>query len=301
MDDSDHTDGSADTDGSANADRVDRRRGTSVTRRRLLVGGAAGLGVAGLAAAGIAWDVVPGSARLKRYFKDTGPDGTIPDVANGDVRLERRHSAARGRDVDFFTAVPDGHGDGTGLPVCLVLHGATGRPSDFERFGFGRFLTAAVHAGAPPFVLAGADGGTTSWGGDGRDDDPQTMLRDEIPSWCGERGFDTDRMVAYGWSMGGYGVLLTTLRHPGWLRRVAALSPAVGGHDEVMTNADRLVGSETGIWCGTVDALYPNVQALAKRIPGGPAVESYSKGAHTRGFWDRITPDAFAFVGAALA
>lgn len=272
----------------------------SFTRRRVLIGTGIGLGLIAAGGAGIAADVIPGSERLKRAFSDTGPDGTIPDVAEGDVRLEQKHSDARGRDLGFFTAVPAGYGDGTGLPVCLVLHGASGRPSDFQRFGFAKFLTAAVDAGAPPFVLAGADGGAMSWTGNGTDDDPQTMLREEIPAWCDERGFDTTRMAGYGWSMGGYGILLTTLNEPGWLRAVAALSPAVGNGDAVMSRAGDLVGKQTALWCGTADALYDNVQALAAKIPGGPAIAAYSKGAHTRGFWDRITPDAFAFIAAAL-
>jgi len=271
-----------------------------LTRRRVLVGGAVGLGAIGLGGVGMATGVLPVPVRFRRYFQDLGTDGTIPEVPAGDVRYEQRTSAARGRDVGFFTAVPEGHGDGSGLPVCLILHGATATTADFESFGFGKFLTAAVRAGAPPFVLAGADGGRTGWLGDGAADDPQTMLREEVPAWCDARGFDTSRMVGYGWSMGGFGVLATTLRTPGWLRRVDALSPAVGRGDEVDAHAAELVGDQTALWCGTSDALYPNVQALATKIPGGPAIESYSKGAHTRGFWDRVTPDAFAFVAAAF-
>jgi hypothetical protein len=272
-----------------------------MTRRRALVGAGVGVGILGLAAAGVATDVIPLPHRLRTWFDDTGPDGTIPDVPQGEVRREVLPSAARGRDVGFFTAVPDGHGDGRGLPVCLILHGASATTEDYEQFGFGRFLTAAVIAGAPPFVLAGADGGRTSWMGDGRTDDPQRMLREEIPAWCSDRGFDTSRMVGYGWSMGGFGVLHTMLRNPGWLLRIAALSPAVGGGDAVMSAADELEGARIGLWCGTSDELYDNVQRLADAIPGGPAIESYGPGAHTRHFWDRITPDAFAFVAGAFA
>ena len=68
----------------------------------------------------------------------------VPDAPAGDERLERRPSAARGREVDFYTAVPDGHGDGRGLPVCLVLHGGSRSRRDFPALGLGRFLTDAV-------------------------------------------------------------------------------------------------------------------------------------------------------------
>ena len=60
------------------------------------------------------------------------------------MRLEQVYSHARGQKVDLFTAVPHGHGDGAGLPVCLILHGVTATPSDYQGFGLGRFLTAAV-------------------------------------------------------------------------------------------------------------------------------------------------------------
>jgi S-formylglutathione hydrolase FrmB len=100
--------------------------------------------------------------------------------------------------------------------------------------------------------------------------------------------------------MGGHGVLLAAEQDPDWLLGVAALSPAVSPGDAVFAGADRLDGDRIGLWCGTADALYDNVQALVAAIPGGPAIADFSLGAHTRAYWDRITPDAFAFIGAAL-
>jgi Putative esterase len=271
----------------------------SFGRRALLVGGL-GVGILALGAAGVASGVVPVPARIRRAFKDTGVDGTIPAVSAGTIALEQRTSAARGQQVGFFTAVPEGYGDGKGLPVCLILHGATATTARYDAFGFGQFLTAAVQAGVPPFVLAGADGGRTFWAGNGSTDDPQRMLHEEVPDWCDERGFDTSRMAAYGWSMGGHGTLLAAERNPGWLLATAALSPAVSPGDEIFTGADALEGDRTGIWCGTADPLYPSVQKLVAVVPGGPAIAAFSPGAHTRGFWNRVTPDALAFVGAAL-
>ena len=274
----------------------------STNRRRFAIG-AAMSAVALVAIGGLAvvTGVVPVPSRIKRMFKDTGSDGVIPDVPAGRITLEVRDSQARHRQVGWFTAVPDGHGDGAGLPVCLVLHGASATTADYERFGFAQFLTAAVRAGAPPFVLAGADGGRTSWAGDGDSDDPQRMLTDEVPAWCDDHGFDTTRLAMYGWSMGGYGALLTAIRNPGLLRGVAALSPAVGSNDEVANHAHELDPDRTAVWCGTADSLYDTVRQMASRIPGGPEIESYEPGAHTRGYWNRITPAAFAFIGAALA
>ncbi|MFC3990672.1 hypothetical protein ACFOZ6_19620 [Actinoplanes siamensis] len=91
--------------------------------------------------------------------------------------------------------MPAGHGDGAGLPVCLILHGGSKRPADFAGLGLGRFLTDAVNRGAPPFVLAGATGDRLAWQ-PGDEDDPQRMLVEELPAWCAARGFDAGRPAA---------------------------------------------------------------------------------------------------------
>ncbi|MBA2696581.1 MAG: hypothetical protein H0U62_12255 [Actinobacteria bacterium] len=144
-----------------------------VTRRTVLVAGGVGAGT--LAVTGGALLVSRPGLRT-RLGIGSAPQAYIPDAPQGAVHLETLDSAARGTDVQLFTAVPEGHGDGEGLPVCLVLHGASATPADFEDFGFGRFLTAAVRAGADPFVLAGASGGQLSWeAGHVPGDDPARM------------------------------------------------------------------------------------------------------------------------------
>ena len=81
---------------------------------------------------------------------------------------------------------------------------------------------------------------------------------------------------------------------------MSALSPAVRHDDVVVADAARLDGRRTAVWCGESDALLPAVRALVAAIPGGPAVAAYAPGAHTRGYWNTVTPAAFAFVGHAL-
>ena len=88
-----------------------------IPRRTFLAGGAAAvLGAGGLIGAG----VIPVGSK-------PGSDGPspVPDAPPGDERVEQRRSEVRGRDVDFYTAVPADHADGQGLPVCLILHGAS--------------------------------------------------------------------------------------------------------------------------------------------------------------------------------
>lgn len=255
-----------------------------------------------LAAAGaaVATGAVPVPGFLSRRRAEDGPDGVIPSAPAGDERVESRRSLERVRAVDFYTAVPAGHGDGRGLPVCLVLHGASATAADFPRFGLGRFLSDAVARGTAPFVLAGADGGLLRWERFGGDD-PQRMVHDEIPGWCAERGFDTARIAAWGWSVGGYGALRLAETYPGFLRAVAAFSPAVALGDPVFSAASVLRGTTVGLWCGRQDSFYNSVVALERVLPEGPAAGRYAPGRHSRRYWNSITPAAFDFLGAAMA
>jgi predicted esterase len=258
-------------------------------RRRTILGLGAGFAGAGLAG-GTAW------------WRTARPTAlpALPAAPPGDERVERRHSAARGRDVDFYTAVPAGHGDGRGLPVCLVLHGASRTAADFPALGLGRFLTGAVTRGAAPFVLAAATGDRLSWQPSGADD-PQRMVREELPAWCAERGFDTARLAVWGWSMGGYGALLLAEAFPGLLRRVAAFSPATTPGDAVFGGAARLRGTPVGLWCGRDDPLYRNVRALQQALPEPPATGGYTPGGHNFRYWATIIPPAFGFLAAGLS
>ena len=174
----------------------------------------------------------------------------LPSATNG----SSGRSEARGTTVDFYTAVPAGHGEGRGLPVCLVLHGASATAAEFDDFGFGRFLTDAVQRGAKPFVLAGATGGRAALAVQ-REGRPRAMVHDELPGWCEERGFDTRRMALWGWSMGGYGALHIAETYPGFARAVAAFSPACSPGDTVFQEAGKLKGTPVGLWCGLQDSL----------------------------------------------
>lgn len=227
-----------------------------------------------------------------------GAEPVIPAAPAGDERLEQRESRARGRTVDFYTAVPDGYGDGRGLPVCLVLHGRSTTARDFPRLGLGRFATDSVRRGNPPVVLAGAAGGQLWWRASGADD-PQRMVHEEIPAWCAARGFATGRFAALGWSMGGYGSLLLAERFPGFVAAVAALSPAVAPGDEIFREAGALRGVPVGVWCGEQDALLERVRALERALPR--ARGRYAAGRHNFAYWSTCLPGALDLVAANLA
>ena len=103
-----------------------------MTRRSFVAGGVGGAAVL----TGVATGALPGKARLKAQYHDWfSPHPHIPSDPEGVISLEQVYSHARGKTVDLFTAVPHGYGKGAGLPVCLVLHGVTASPSDYERFG----------------------------------------------------------------------------------------------------------------------------------------------------------------------
>ncbi|MGH9022984.1 MAG: alpha/beta hydrolase-fold protein [Acidimicrobiia bacterium] len=271
-----------------------------ISRRALLRAGLGGTALAAAASVAVATGAVSVPEFLSRHWVDDGPDGVVPSTPAGDERVESRRSLERVQAVDFYTAVPAGHGDGEGLPICLVLHGASATAADFPRLGLGRFLSQAVARGAAPFALAGADGGLLRWERFGGDD-PQRMVRDEIPRWCAERGFDTTRMAAWGWSMGGYGVLRLAQTYPGFLRAAAAFSPALSVGDPVFDAVGALRGTKLGLWCGRQDSFYNSVAALRRALPERPAAGGYAPGGHSRRYWNRITPAAFDFLAGVLA
>jgi dienelactone hydrolase len=267
------------------------RAASAVTRRRFLVGAA---GVSVLAGAGgVGYAVTP--ARWKRRLGIGGDDWFIPDAPRGQFKLETVSSAARGQDVELFTAVPDGYGDGAGLPVVIVLHGGTGRPHDYEDFGFPQFVTQSVLDGNAPFVLAGADGDLLGWEPSGSDD-PQAMVVDEMPRWLADRGYDADRRVVWGWSLGGYGSLRLAESYPEYARAVAAFSPALHQGDRAFADAAALADLPLAIWCGTEDMFYDADRAFVAALPDKPEKVTYAPGAHTRFFWNDHTLEAFAFL-----
>lgn len=253
------------------------------TRRQLLLGGATLLAVGGTATA--VWSAAP--------------EPWVPDAPEGLVGLERVPSVAMGTAVDLFTAVPAGLGAGLGLPVVVVLHGSSASAADLRGFGMGRFVSAAVAAGAPPFVLAGTDDGPAGWlpGGGA---DPPAMLLTELPRWLAQRGFDTGRIAVWGWSRGGYGALRLALDHPGWARAAALFSPAVGDAEPELQDLTPLATLPLGVWCGTRDIFYEPVRTLVRRLPQPPEITTWADAGHTRVFWNRHTVTALAWLSGHL-
>jgi len=286
--------------------------GAPVSRRTVLTGAAVLVGAGALGAVGVATGVVPGSAGIRRRLGLHGPDGEVPDVVAGTVTTRSVESAARGTRVSLATMTPAGV-DATGLPVLLALHGRGATARTYLDLGLPQFLTAATQAGAAPFAIAAVDGGDRYWHAVGPDD-PQAMLRDEVPGWLADAGLGPV-FGALGISMGAFGALL-------WARLAAtppaaliAMSPALflGWNDAASRNAfvdeadwvaseplrhlDAIDGSTLGVWCGNEDPFVSAARRLAEGT--GAAAAHFDSGAHTDGYWRRVLPDALAFAAAA--
>ncbi|WP_285489866.1 alpha/beta hydrolase [Amycolatopsis taiwanensis] len=280
------------------------------SRRRVLVGGLLAGGLAVGYGAGMLGGVLPGGTRLRRELGLTGPDGVVPDVPAATVAAQVRYSAARGRTVNLVTMVPVS-ADHTRLPVFLVLHGRSSSAQEMVGLGLPRFLTAAVAAGAKPFALVAVDGGDSYWVARGADD-PQAMVRNELPGWLDELGLARPSVVL-GISMGCFGALVLARNEP--LAAVALISPALFENwpDAAARNAfadeTTWVASEPlrhvadlppslpiGIWCGEEDPFYPAARRFAEQAH--PAVAAFESGEHSEGYWRRVMPSVLGFLGA---
>lgn len=282
-----------------------------ISRRTLLVAG--GLGTA----------VVAGSLGVARQvLTDAGPDGVIPDVPVGDVTTTRQQSAARGKAVDLITMLPPGH-QAAGLPICLLLHGRGASAQHMVELGVPQFLSQAVSQGAPPFAVAAVDGNDAYWHPVGADD-PQAMLRDEVPRWLGQLGFgpvqDPGRpRGVLGISMGCFGALLLdrSLTSPATqLATVVTISPALfldwpdakahhvftGEADwkasEPLLHLGSIDAPLLAVWCGRQDPFLPAAERLHAGAKGSAA--TYAAGAHADGYWRRVLPDALGHAGRQL-
>ncbi|MGV8977172.1 MAG: alpha/beta hydrolase [Cellulomonas sp.] len=286
--------------------------GAPVSRRAVLTGAGALVVAGALGAAGVATGVVPGSAGIRRRLGFVGPDGVVPDVVAGAVTTRSVESAARGTRVSIATMTPAGV-DAAGLPVLLALHGRGANAQTLVDLGLPEFLTAAVQAGAPPFAIAAVDGGDRYWHAVGSDD-PQGMLRDEVPAWLADAGLGAVFGVL-GISMGAFGALLWARLAATPPSAVVTISPALflswgdaqvrdvfvdeadWAASEPLRHLDALDGSTLGVWCGTED---PFERAAHELVDGtGATAAHFDAGAHTDGYWRRVLPDALTFAAAA--
>jgi enterochelin esterase-like enzyme len=300
---------------------VDEKPTPNVTRRALLIGGAATALAGSAALAGVESGVLPGRSALHRVVGLNGPAGSIPPVETGQILTGTLTSAARlGTVVEWAISYPPGSSPGDTLPVLIVLHGFSGThaTSFGAHLGLDSFQADAVASGGTPFAIASIDGGDTYWHARSSGEDSGRMVTDEFIPLLRERGLNTDRLTLLGWSMGGYGALLLGGRlGPATVAAVVAESPALWpsfaeaasiAFDDARDFAENTVYGREGeldgiplrIDCGDGDGFGPNVrryiESLTEPIAGG-----FEPGGHDMEYWRRMAPDQLAFIGEQFA
>jgi len=302
---------------------------SGVSRRRLLLGGAAGLGVLVAAAVAgvelVSHDVLPGKSVLDRLDGACAVD--VPPLRfagpTGPTESGRFSSAARRRTVGYSIAYPPGHGPGDLLPLVVMLHGFGGNHrSAFSGMRPAQGLALEVD-GRPlaPMAMVTVDGGGGYWNPH-PGDDPMGMVVNELVPMCRDKGLGVrpNGIATMGISMGGFGALLLAERFPALFSAVAAISPAIwtsygqaqGANAgafasagdfascDVVTHARRLHGKPVRVASGEADPFHPGVAAFAAACPPGTQVV-LSTGCHTGAFFTAAEPPSLAFLSRHLA
>lgn len=274
-----------------------------LSRRSLLIAGAAGLATTGVVSGSLPW-------------LDLVTSGAAPEPV---VRTDRVYSAARGQDVDVVTILP-AQLPTKNLPMCLLLHGLHGRARHAAPTGMPAALARGVAAGTlPPFGFIAVDGGNNYWHENRVGDNAMAMLLEEVPRWLRARGLGDATGTPFacaGVSMGGFGSLLYArrreeMRSP--LSAVAAISPGLlmswremstrrafkntqeWASLDPLRNVEKLGRVPVGIWCGTEDHFIEGTRKFIRLA--SPEIGYTGPGGHGDGFYRRIVPDLLGFLG----
>jgi len=258
-----------------------------------------------------------GSAPLGEALRlAVGIAGPKPAGKRAVVKVDRVHSAARGRDVDLVTIVPPGPTP-KDLPMSILLHGLHGNARYAAVGGMVEVYTSAVVRGAVrPFGYVAVDGGDNYWHENVPGDDPMAMLLEEVPRWLAERGLGPQPFAATGVSMGGFGALLYARRRnerrdP--LKAVATIAPGLltswpeMAKRKAFANAEQWASLDplkhqaelgdvpVGVWIGDKDRFIVGARQFIKEKK--PVVGSIGPGGHDDRFFRRAVPDVVRFVG----
>jgi enterochelin esterase-like enzyme len=226
------------------------------------------------------------------------------------------HSTRRDSEVGWTVSFPPGWHPGAQVPLCLVLHGLGGDHNyGFTHLGLQDAQATLARTTPPrPIVLAAVDGGGGYWHPRTNGDDPQGMLMDEFVHMLHTMGISTDRLVAFGWSMGGYGALLLAETYPGRIGRVAVESPAIWPSYAASRNANpdafdsaadwkthdvvghlaALGGISVRVACGLSDPFLPASRQLARLL--GPGAVDLAPGGHDDAFWQAHAQGQLGFL-----
>jgi pimeloyl-ACP methyl ester carboxylesterase len=294
-----------------------------MSRRRLLIQGAAGLAILGaggstaieLAELGILpgkhiLDEIDGACSISSPpLKFTRP---------GPATSSTFYSHARRRWVGYTIAYPPGYTAGAELPLVVCLHGYRGNHRTVFTTPL-RLVPALLVGGRrlSPMAFVSADGGGGYWNPH-PGDNPMGMVIDEVIPMCQKLGLGRSprRIGTFGISMGGYGAILLAEKYPRLISTVAAISPAVwtsysearlansGAYASAQTFERNDAATHTGalssiavrVACGMSDPFYPGVKILASALPAGAVVE-FSGGCHDGSFFSSQERASLEFLG----
>jgi pimeloyl-ACP methyl ester carboxylesterase len=294
------------------------------TRRRILacgIGGFIGAAFAGLEL--VEHGVLPGKQALDALDGACSVSGpTLTFGAAGQSTSGQFFSSERNRTVGYTIAYPPGHAPGSVLPLAVYLHGFGGSHRDgLGHVSLAQALAAKAHGVAlPAMAMVAVDGGGLYWNPH-PGDDPMAMVVNELIPMCQQLGLGRPphRIGMIGISMGGYGALLLTERHPTLVSAAAAISPAVWttyaqarsanagafasaedfNNDDVITHAAALTDLPVWIASGTNDPFHSGVVALAQAVPKSTIVE-ITPGCHDGSFFSSQHHASLTFLAAHL-
>ncbi|MGH3517562.1 MAG: alpha/beta hydrolase [Haloechinothrix sp.] len=285
-----------------------------LTRRRaLLAAGVTGATLAGAGAVAVT-GLGPEHEPLRRTLGAAAAPARI-----GLRKVERMYSAARGREVELVTLLPE-RDPPDGLPMSLLLHGLNGSARNASWPSLRQVLYAdTLQESITPFGFVAVDGDNNYWHEVHPGDDPMAMLIEEVPMWLRERGLggpDGVPFAATGLSMGGFGALLYARRRAE--RRVplsvaAIIGPALMTQWEVMRtrnvyesrrawaaddplkNIAALRDVRIGVWCGIEDGFIEGVRGFIRQA--NPELAYIGPGGHRDIFNEDVATDVVRFIG----
>lgn len=155
------------------------------------------------------------------------------------------NSKILGREVHYSIYLPDNYEAGNRrFPVLYLLHGYTDNETGWTQFGETERManTAIANGSATPMIIVMPDGGVTWYineaGGKERYEDFfVTELIPFIDSNYKTRNTKEFRAIA-GLSMGGYGTLIYSMKHPELFTAAAPLSAAVWTDEQIASMSD---------------------------------------------------------------
>lgn len=285
----------------------------SPSRRAVLIGGFAGLALAGLGG------VETGTLPVREWASRIALPNGVPAAKAGRLVSGSFVSAARGgARTGWSICYPPGAGS-TRLPVLITLHGRGGSHGD--SFGgslhLDRYLADAVARGCAPFAIASVDGGAAEYWHPRLASDPARMVIEEFLPLLEARGLATERFGFLGWSMGGYGALYLAGRLGASRVAVAiAESPAVwrqagqsaaGAFDDaedfdkhsIFGRLNLLDGVALRLDCGASDGFAPITRELRAALSPTPA-GGIEPGGHDAGYWRSQAPAQLRYAAEKL-